>query len=56
MFVQIVITKSETGTFKLVFFDEGGVVFTERMTDQQIADTIFTSLQNLRAPNIDLPR
>jgi len=52
MFVQIVITKTEAGSFKITYFDEGGVVHTERMTDQQIADTIFTSLQNLRTPKL----
>lgn len=52
MFVQIVITKSKDveGKFRLVFFDEKGVVFTEQMTDQQVAETIFISLQNLRPP------
>ena len=57
MFVQIVITKPRPDArFKVTFFDEKGVVFVEHMTDFQISQTIFTSLQNLRAPNNGLSR
>ena len=56
MFVQIVITRTDAGDFKITFFDETGVVLVERMTDIGLSDTIYTWLQELRVPNNDIPR